>query len=808
VIERTFPTETPVEPAFSDFYTFPFDPFQIEAIDHIRDGRSVMVAAPTSSGKTVVAEYALWRALQLRSRAIYNTPIQALSNQKRRDLEALFPGQVGLLTGDRSENPDAPIVVMTTEVLRNMLVEDPAALSWVTCVVFDEVHYLADPDRGTVWEEAIIACPEHVQLVCLSATIANAEEIAGWISETHRDIALVRRDERPVPLEHFYFAENRLHLVRDDRGERSGMFPRERRAAMPHPADVVRAMKREKLLPAIWFAFSRRAAEEAAEACALAAPRPTSQQLEEIERAIAWTLDALPPEDRNLPQLSLLMRLLRRGVAFHHAGLLPPLKELIERLFGEGYLSMVCATDTLAVGINMPARTVVISSLSRPFGGLLSPNDFRQLTGRAGRRGIDEQGAVVMLPGPRYTFEEAYREVYGPLQPILSAFRLRYSTLLSVMEGGDIRLANLIQNSLRQFQMKVRARRAEAQLHDLRRRYLSAEDTDEQMRDYLRLQAELSLADKEQKRAKSARSRNGKTPAASRRLERARQECARLRNLLHAVAGHGAARSLEWDDPERVAALGQINKLEGIISQAQQECDQDAAETAAAVRTVLSRLGYVGKHGLSRKARGLREIVAPSGIVLSELYERGAFDNLDAGELAEAISWFASDANRRRENTYRLSRSPSRARHLSFEVFKKIAALEEREGIELAQGPSEWFYGVALAWCRGDSIEKITQRIELGEGDVVSLLNKTVDLLDQFESMLERYGDVDLLAVCAEARRLLVRGLVAMVRSGDRLLEASSHAAAQTSAHASGGSPHPRNPVSYTPLTLPTIYSF
>src|SRR5919205_61077 len=237
-------------------------------MDHIRSGRSVMVAAPTSSGKTVVAEYALWRSLQLGSRAIYTTPIKALSNQKRRDLEAFFPGQVGLLTGDRSENPDAPIVVMTTEVLRNMLVENPEALNWVTCVVFDEVHYLADPDRGTVWEEAIITCPRHIQLVCLSATMANAEEIAAWITETHREIALVEHPERPVPLEHYYFTQGKLHVVRDAAGRRRAMFPREGPTESPHPADVVRELRRAELLPAIWFAFSRRNVEAAAQLCA------------------------------------------------------------------------------------------------------------------------------------------------------------------------------------------------------------------------------------------------------------------------------------------------------------------------------------------------------------------------------------------------------------------------------------------------------------------------------------------------------------------------------------------------------------
>jgi superfamily II RNA helicase len=771
VIERRL-DEAPVEPAFSHFYSFPFDPFQIEAMEQIRDGRSVMVAAPTSSGKTVVAEYALWRALQLGSRAIYTAPIKALSNQKRRDLEVLFPGQVGLLTGDRSENPDAPIVVMTTEVLRNMLVDDAESLNWVTSVVFDEVHYLADRDRGTVWEEAIITCPRHVQLVCLSATIANAEEIADWISETHREIALVRHDERPVPLEHFYFAGGKLHLVRDEWGKRRAMFPREGPLPMPHPGEAVRALRRADLLPAIWFAFSRRAVEEAAELCALTAPQLSKSQSETIERAIAWSLDSLPPEDRGLPQLSALVHLLRRGIGFHHAGLLPPLKELVERLFAEGLLSVVCATDTLAVGINMPARTVVISNLSRPFGGMLTPNDFRQLTGRAGRRGIDERGAVVMLSSKFHSFEEAYREVSEPLEPVLSAFRLRYSTLLSVMEGSEQRLTDLVRSSLRQFQMKAKARRAALQLHEVRRELeVAGVDADDaELREYLSLQSLLSQAEKEQKRAKNARSK-GRSAQTVRRHERAKQQRENLSTTLRSHPRHGIVLAIEREDPERISMLRQMTKLDSIIAQAQQECDQEATDTAAAVRTVLSQLGYVTKQGLTRKARGLREIVAPSGIVVSELYERRAFESLDAPSLAEAVSWFACDQDRRRDNRYQLPRHLTQLRRQAQETFWKIEAMEEAEGIDLVQGPSNWFYGVAYAWCHGSSIGEITKRLDMGEGDIVSMLNKTVDLLDQLESMLRRYDDFGLLAVTETARRLLVRGLVAMVRSGGDLTE-------------------------------------
>jgi len=766
VIERLI-DETPVEPAFSAIYTFPFDAFQTEAMAEIRASRSVMVAAPTSSGKTVVAEYALWRALQRGTRAIYTTPIKALSNQKRRDLEAMFPGRVGLLTGDRSENPEAPIVVMTTEVLRNMLVEDGQSLDTVGCVVFDEVHYLADPDRGTVWEEAIIHAPAHIQLICLSATIQNAEEVAAWIGETHRPIALVRHDERPVPLEHYYYGSQGLQLVRDADGQRRLYLPREGKLRPPFPADLVRALERADLLPVIWFAFSRRGVEEAAAECARPAPRPSADAAMAIESEIAWALDLLPPEDRRLPQLSLLIRLLRRGVGFHHAGLLPPLKELVERLFNQGLLSVVCATDTLAVGINMPARTVVISSMVRPFGGMLSSNDFSQLTGRAGRRGIDDRGAVVMLPGPRYAFEEAYRSVAGPLAPILSAFRLRYSTLLTAVEGSKDRLGELVRASLRQYQMRAKARTATEELAGIRSALSGIAVDHEGLAEYLALQGELSQAEKEQKRARNARSKAPRSRSARTRYERARAERERLNAELRAHPAHGQAKNLEHDHPELIADLRRLNRLEGIVRQAQQECDREAIETAEAVGSVLEALGYVGKRGPTDKARGLREVVSPAGIVLSELYWDGALTNLPPADIAEVVSWFACDVNRRRDNAYRLPSPLFRLRHRAVDTYRRIAALEEAEGITLTQGPSDWFYGVARAWCRGASIGEIMRNVELSEGDVVSLLNKTVDLLDQLDDLLAAYGDVDMRGRVSEARRLLVRGLVALVRGDE-----------------------------------------
>lgn len=728
-----------------------------------------MVAAPTSSGKTVVAEYALWRALREGTRAIYTAPIKALSNQKRRDLERMFPGQVGLLTGDRSEKPEAPIVVMTTEVLRNMLVEDPGVLDQVAYVVFDEVHYLADPDRGTVWEEAIITCPPHVRLVCLSATIANAEEIATWVGATHREIALVRHDERPVPLDQLYFTQGRLHRIRDERGVRTAMFLHERRLPTPHPSQVLTALAHQDLLPAIWFSFSRQGAQDAALDCVRSAPARTPKQQDAIEEAIDRALAGIPPEDRRLPQISLLLSLLRRGVAFHHAGLLPPLKELVEHLFSQGYLSVVCATDTLAVGINMPARTVVLGSLSRPLGGLLTPNDFSQLTGRAGRRGIDRRGAVVLLPARWYQFEAAYREVTGPLQPVLSAFRLRYSTVLTAMEGPDGRLDHLIRASLRQFQIKGAARRAAAEIERIRLHLATAAPGENQdgIKEYLAAQARLAESEREQQRAKKARAKNPHSRHAARRHGRGREQRETLAALLRHHPHHGAAMAIQRRDPERLALLRRLGELEVEVAQAERESDREAIRTGEAVRTVLTRLGYIDRHGLTHKARGMREIVAASGIVLSELYQNGAFRGLDPAELAELLSWFANDSQRRRANDFRLPPGLWRLRQRAEATYGRIVALEVRERIELAQGPSDWCWGVALAWCRGASIATITERIELGEGDIVSLLNKTVDLLDQFTGMLERYADRELLAIAGEARDRLVRGLVALVRAGD-----------------------------------------
>jgi ATP-dependent RNA helicase HelY len=484
-----------IENALGQFaVTMPFtmDLFQEDAIRTLLAGDSVMVAAPTGSGKTVVAEFGVYYAFRGAGRVLYTTPIKALSNQKYRDLREIYGDDVGLLTGDVTENREARILVMTTEILRNMLLQSPWEMDDVDAVIFDEIHYLADQERGTTWEEAIILCPEHVQLICLSATVTNAEEIAQWIGRTHRPIRLITHLQRPVPLALYYFNDKALHEVVDHLGNLVADFPHtggeaKRRAARstdgrrgrenrsddgaeePQPHEIIDALATGDMLPAIYFLFSRADCQTYAERLAQMRPNLVDKSGQrKIRKVINRYLDALRPEDRELEQVQLITRLAQVGVGFHHAGLLPILKQLVESLFGSGLMQVVFATDTLALGVNMPARTVVIGRMSKWDGRRrrpLIPNEFQQMAGRAGRRGMDAFGHVVVPYSPWMSFREMLTVATGDLEPVRSSFAVRYNTVLHLWDPPDgHRVRQMLRQSLAQFQASQRIRHLE---HDI-----------------------------------------------------------------------------------------------------------------------------------------------------------------------------------------------------------------------------------------------------------------------------------------------------------------------------------------------------
>jgi ATP-dependent RNA helicase HelY len=487
------------------------DPFQHRAIDALSAGRSVLVAAPTGAGKTVVGEFACHEALHTGGRAFYTTPIKALSNQKHRDLARTYgEANVGLLTGDRSVNGGAPIVVMTTEVLRNMIYEASAALHGLRSVVLDEVHYLADRSRGAVWEEVIIQLDQRVKLAALSATVSNAEDVGRWLDEVRDGCEVVIEEHRPVPLRHHYFVNQTVYDT--FRAGRKGGATREHREAasqalggIPNPdvlmlekrartrnrvsgkgrrlasdvklrwpsrPQVIAELAERRWLPAIQFVFSRQGCEDAVSQLLLAGVRLTdAEQREQIAAIVDSMVVDLPEADLKVLGFPSWRAGLLDGIAAHHAGMVPIFKEVVEVLFQRGLLQLVVATETLALGINMPARTVIIERLEKWNGEshvLLTPGEYTQLTGRAGRRGIDRVGHAVVL----YQRDLDFRTVAGLVgtraYPLHSSFAPSYNMAVNLLRRHDLREAeDLLGASFAQFEADASVARTSDRLEEL-----------------------------------------------------------------------------------------------------------------------------------------------------------------------------------------------------------------------------------------------------------------------------------------------------------------------------------------------------
>ena len=436
---------------------FELDEFQERACRALEGGSGVLVAAPTGSGKTAVAHFGIALAVARGQRAFYTTPIKALSNQKFHELKDQY--DVGLLTGDVSINPDAAVIVMTTEVLRNMLYNAPGAVGGLGLVVMDEVHYLSDRERGPVWEEVLIHLPAEVQVVSLSATVSNAEEFGRWLSLVRGRTEVIVSERRPVPLwQHMMVAGELYDLYDGDEINPSLMTAihgsRRRRALR---SGVIAELDRNALLPAIYFVFSRAGCEDAFGQLAnstLTLTTPAEEKrIREIVRARVGHLE---PADLATLGYHQWLRGLARGVAAHHAGMIPLFKETVEQLFGEGLIKVVFATETLALGINMPARSVVLERLDKWDGSQhapLTPGEYTQLTGRAGRRGIDVEGHAVVLHSPAARVEDVARLAGTRTYPLRSAFRPTYNMAVNLLARMPRENAHeILQLSFAQFQ--------------------------------------------------------------------------------------------------------------------------------------------------------------------------------------------------------------------------------------------------------------------------------------------------------------------------------------------------------------------
>lgn len=478
-------------------YPFQLDPFQQAAVDFISINESVLVSAHTSAGKTAVAEYAIAKSLRDKQRVIYTSPIKALSNQKYRDLEQEF-SDVGLMTGDVTINPSATCLIMTTEILRSMLYRGSEIMREVAWVIYDEIHYMRDKERGVVWEESIILLPHKVRFVFLSATIPNSKEFAAWICYIHHQPChVVYTDYRPTPLQHYVFPAggNGLHLVVDEKGkfrednfqkaiatltncvsqdtESSDMTtsggPRRKRgktggmsAKKKVGSDVYRIVKlimERQYDPVIVFSFSKRECE--AYALLMAKLDFNSEaEKEMVDQVFRNAMDSLSDDDKTLPQVDAILPLLRRGIGIHHGGLLPILKEVIEIMFGEGLLKCLFATETFSMGLNMPAKTVVFTNC-RKYDGKdfrwITSGEYIQMSGRAGRRSVDSRGIVIQMLSEQMEPHVAKGILYGQADPLYSAFHLGYNMLLNLLRVEDANPEYMIKQSFHQFQSEQAA---------------------------------------------------------------------------------------------------------------------------------------------------------------------------------------------------------------------------------------------------------------------------------------------------------------------------------------------------------------
>jgi ATP-dependent RNA helicase HelY len=802
----------PESAAFAEMQRFDLDSFQIAGCHALEDGRSVLVAAPTGAGKTIVGEFAIHLAMrEPGDKAFYTTPMKALSNQKFRELVDVYgEDEVGLLTGDTNINSGARIIVMTTEVLRNMLYADSPALRGLRFVVMDEVHYLADRFRGPVWEEVIIHLHRSVRLVSLSATVSNAEEFGDWLDTVRGDTEVIVSETRPVPLEQHVLVRGDLLPLFDDRAgiataqvnqelvrirssgattyennrrsqqarseERSDPARRRphkggRRPVRPSNAqrierldrpDVVDLLGRANLLPAIFFIFSRAGCDAAVQQVRRSRVRLTTpEEREEIRRIIDERTRTLQDEDLGVLGFWEWKENLERGVAAHHAGLLPAFKEVVEVLFQRKLVKVVFATETLALGINMPARTVVLEKLEK-FNGearvAITAGEYTQLTGRAGRRGIDVEGHAVIQwtegLDPQAVAALASRRTY----PLNSSFRPTYNMAVNLIDRfGRSRAREILESSFAQFQADRAVVGLARQVKDAEESlagYESAMACDRgDFTQYAGMRRELSDLEK--------LARADRTAPARIRTQR-QNEMQSLRRRLQRHPCHSCPdREAHARWGERYAKLRR--RTDKLRSQIETRTGT-VARVFDRVVDVLTALEYVHVDAegtrLTDAGATMKRIYGERDLLVAESLRRGLWAELDAPALAalactlvfEPRGGGGSDAG------MALPRGPFRRALGDTEML--WAQLDDLEQEHRLPGSEPLAAGLALAmhsWARGAALDRVLAEADLAAGDFVRWAKQTIDLLDQ----LSLVADPPVATTARRALDAVRRGIVA-----------------------------------------------
>lgn len=733
-------------------FPFELDDFQKEACEIIDNGESVVVCAPTGAGKTVIAQHAINNALKQGCRIFYTTPLKALSNQKFYDFcEQYGADKVGLLTGDTSINRGAQIVIMTTEVFRNMLYGTNFGavaenLKDVRYVVLDEVHYMNDEQRGTVWEESIIYCPTNIQIIALSATVANCDELTNWINTVHSKTKLVNTDFRPVPLRFFYFDSSQpyklLPLLTPD-GKLNNKIKPEKpqwvrgkdKRKKTYVKQIIQNLADNDMLPAIYFTFSRKKCDEQMEKCS-GLGLNTRKEQEEIKAFI----EEFIAENHHLYGNKHIEYLIQ-GVASHHAGLLPAWKNLVEKLFQKGLIKVVFATETLAAGINMPARSTVISSTSKRTDSghrMLTANEFLQMSGRAGRRGMDEVGYVTVVGTPFQTPEEVAELVLSDSNPLESKFSPSYSMVLNLLQRFNLEESKeLILKSFGYYSSDYRLKPILFQLEQYdkeieERSFICPNKlSDDKMLEYDKLRF-LYVQNRQTYKKIVKQEKSKHRPLSPEVVEfgkRNKEELHKLQTFACDTCKLYKKHSknlevLKRIDSKKKKLLKEIEKQKDIYW-----------NKFIAHRAVLKEYGYIQNDYPTEKGKTTSQIRSENELYLAEIIFSGVLENLTPSQLAGVICALTTEELRIEIPYIPFSEPVRKTLNQIRNIKRKLEKVQSKYDIEAPLYINPYFSSLIELWVEGAEWETVSEQIEIGEGDIVRAFKRVVDVLRQLTTI-------------------------------------------------------------------------
>lgn len=731
-------------------FNFQLDDFQVDAISFINNHKSVVVCAPTGAGKTVIAEYAIMKALDEGKRLFYTTPLKALSNQKFHDFgEAYGEDKVGLLTGDITINRDARIVVMTTEVFRNMLygttlgkVEEN--LRNVNYVVLDEVHYMNDEQRGTVWEESIIYCPSYINIIALSATIANAIELTDWINEVHGETYLINSDFRPVPLRHYYFSaslENRILPLFSSGGMLNKQINPEKRhrrytkagkrEEKPH-VKLIKILDDKDMLPAIYFTFSRKRCNDSLEDCIKLKLLNNFE-----ERRLSQIIDEYIVDNPYIAK-SKQLEYLYHGVAAHHAGLLPGWKGLIEKLFQQGLIKVVFATETLAAGINMPARTTIISSISKRSDEghrVLTPSEFLQMSGRAGRRGMDEVGHVITIGDPYHHPEEIAELASSAANPLESKFTPRYSMVLNLLQRFKLEEAReLILKSFgyhtsveRLKPLYMELERIEDIIQDITNYKCPYSLTADDVREYNKHK---NMYVQYRKITKNLKKQVGKGIPLPPEVKEYEEKTKELENKVKS-----SKCDLCKQYKKHIRGLEILPRFEKKYRRLKDtiEYEKDIYwRQFLNLMKVAELTGHLSDNYPTKKGFMSAAARVENEIFFVELITRGLLDDLSYAELAAVICAVVTEETRATiYPRFKISKKVRKTLYECQDLMRKLWRIQQEYDVNVPINLTPDYSSFVEQWALGIDWDELVEGSEVSEGDLVRIIKRTIDLLRQ-----------------------------------------------------------------------------